>query len=156
MTTEPVTKIVHNDVTVANLYLYLILQSMFKRCGTTETFSQLRDLYLSHKNFFQKLLLHFGNPQKLFNTLWHCGVWFIVYNKILNNNLFYINGVQIRFTNVYSFIQLLHVLHTNLITFVDSDFVHSFSFVHSKVKSGAVKFLFNSNTEILPTHTLKD
>ena len=130
---------------------------MYKRCGTTETFSQLRDLYLNYKNFFQKSYFYILAIHKsCFNTLWHCGVWFIVYNKILNNNLFYINRVQIRFTNVYSFIQLLHVFHTNLITFVDSDFVHSFSFIHSKVKSGVVKFLFSSNTEILPAHMFQD
>ena len=93
------------------------------------------------------IIRYYGNENAL---------WFTVYNKILNNNLFYINGVQIRFTNVYSFIQLLHVLHTNLIIFVDSDFVHSFSFIHSKVKSEAVKFLLNSNTEILPAHTFQD
>ena len=64
--------------------------------------------------------------------------------------------VQICFIVVNAFIQLLNILHTNLFTFIDLDFVHSSYFIHIKAKSGAVKFLFNSTTGTFSTCTIQD
>ena len=47
------------------------------------------------------------------------------------------NRVQICLMKVHTFIQLLYVLQTNLFTFTESDLVHSFPCIYSKVKSGA-------------------
>ena len=42
--------------------------------------------------------------------------------------------VQIRLTKVHAFIQLLYVLQTNLFTFTEPDFVHSFACTYTEVK----------------------
>ena len=51
------------------------------------------------------------------------------------------NRVQIRLTKVHTFIQLLYVLQTNLFTFTESDFVHSFACMYSEVKLRVGKFV---------------